>query len=134
MPVVRAIRGATTVEANEKKDILEATRELLKEMIEQNSILKEDIISVIFSVTADLNAAFPAVAARELGWTDIALMCTYEIDVPGSLEKCIRIMMHINTEKSNNELKYIYLQGARKLRPDLFDQSGQTGGQPLGRN
>lgn len=121
--MVRAIRGATTVAANDEGEMLDTTCELLKVMTEQNGIVKEDIISVIFSVTTDLNAAFPAVAARRLGWTDIALMCTYEIDVPGSLQKCIRVLMHINTEKSNNELKYIYLKDARKLRPDLFEQS-----------
>lgn len=121
--MVRAIRGATTVAANDEGEMLDTTCELLKVMTEQNGIVKEDIISVIFSVTTDLNAAFPAVAARRLGWTDIALMCTYEIDVPGSLQNCIRVLMHINTEKSNNELKYIYLKDARKLRPDLFEQS-----------
>lgn len=121
--MVRAIRGAITVEANEENEILDMTYELLQIMTEKNGISKEDIISVIFSVTADLDAAFPAVAARRLGWTEIALMSTYEINVPGSLQKCIRVLMHINTEKSNGELKYIYLKDARKLRPDLFDQS-----------
>lgn len=121
--MVRAIRGATTVEANNAQEILDVTCELLQTMTEQNRLSEEDIISVIFSVTADLDAAFPAVAARQLGWTDIALMSTYEINVPGSLQKCIRVLMHINTEKSNSELKYIYLKEARKLRPDLFDQS-----------
>lgn len=121
--MVRAIRGATTVEANNEHEILDKTGELLQAMTEQNDIKKEDIISVIFSVTADLNAAFPAVAARRLGWTDTAMMCTNEIDVPGSLQKCIRVLMHIHTEKNNNELKYIYLKEARKLRPDLFDKA-----------
>lgn len=121
--MVRAIRGATTVESNNEQEILGRTCELLQSMTEQNGIIKEDIISVIFSVTTDLNAAFPAVAARRLGWTDIALMSTYEIDVPGSLQKCIRVLMHLNTEKSNRELKFIYLKEARKLRPDLFEQN-----------
>lgn len=118
--MVRAIRGATTVEANDGQQILERTCELLISMTEQNMISKEDIISVIFSTTSDLNAVFPAVAARQLGWTDIALMSTNEIDVPGSLKKCIRVLMHFNTEKSNSELKYVYLKEAMKLRPDLF--------------
>ena len=121
--MVRAIRGATTVEVNSEQEILDRTRELLQEMIQQNGISQEDIISVLFSVTADLNAAFPAVAARRLGWTDIALMGTYEMEVPGSLKKCIRVMMHINTEKQNSEMKYIYLNDARKLRPDLIEKS-----------
>jgi len=124
--MVRAIRGATIVIQNDKQEILDATGNLLNSMIEQNKILKEDIISVIFSVTSDLNATFPATAARNLGWTDIALMCTYEIDVPGSLRKCIRVMMYFNTEKNNSELKFIYLKDAKKLRPDLIDNCQET--------
>jgi chorismate mutase len=132
--MVRALRGATTVGSNDKTEILEATGELLQKIVETNGIAKEEIISVIFSVTSGLDAAFPAVAARQMGWNDIALMCTYEMDVPGSLKNCIRIMMHINTEKSNNELKYIYLKDAVKLRPDLFEQNMPTGGLGLGKN
>ncbi|HPU41979.1 MAG TPA: chorismate mutase, partial [Acetivibrio clariflavus] len=75
--------------------------------------------SIIFTVTSDLNATFPAVAARNLGWTSIALMCTNEISVPGSLEKCIRVLMHINTDKRNDEIKHIYLNNAKVLRPDI---------------
>jgi chorismate mutase len=126
--MVNAIRGATTVDENTEQEILEATSELLKAMLEQNGIETEDIISVIFSVTTDLNAAFPAVAARRMGWTETALMCTYEIDVPGSLRKCIRVMMHIRTEKKSRELKFVYLKAARQLRPDLFEENRQTGG------
>ncbi len=117
--MVKAIRGATTVNVNSADEIYTATSELLKEMTEQNGIDKDDIISVIFSVTPDLNAAFPAVAARQMGWTKTAMMCTYEIDVPGSLRKCIRVMMHIETDKSSDELKYVYLREAKSLRPDL---------------
>ena len=120
--MVRAVRGATTVNENDRQEILDRTGELLSLLIEQNSIPKGDIISVIFSVTKDLNAAFPAVAARNLGWTDIALMCTYEMDVPDSLRKCIRVMLHFNTDKSNSELKYIYLHEAKGLRKDLFEK------------
>jgi chorismate mutase len=126
--MVNAIRGATTVDENTEQEILEATSELLRAMLEQNGIETEDIISVIFSVTTDLNAAFPAVAARRMGWTETALMCTYEIDVPGSLRKCIRVMMHIRTEKKSRELKFVYLKAARQLRPDLFEENQQTGG------
>ncbi len=121
--MVAAIRGATTVVTNAEQEILEATAELLVKMTEQNGIAVEDIISVIFSITKDLDAVFPAVAARRLGWTHTAMMCTNEIDVPGSLTKCIRVMMHINTEKKNNDLKYIYLRDARSLRPDLEDKN-----------
>jgi chorismate mutase len=126
--MVKAIRGATTVEENTEQEILDATCELLKKMIEINEIDKDDIISIIFSVTMDLNATFPAVAARRLGWTETALMSTYEIDVPGSLRKCIRVLMHINTEKKNSGLKFVYQRQARLLRPDLLEQNQRIGG------
>lgn len=115
----RAVRGAVTVENNNQEEILNATKELLGKIVEDNNINIDDIASIIFSVTQDLDAVFPAVAARQMGWTDIALMCTNEIYVKGSLEKCIRVMMHINTEKGNRDIKHIYLKGARILRPDL---------------
>lgn len=121
--MIWAIRGATTVAANTEKEILDATAELLEKMAERNGLSENNIISIIFSTTADLDAAFPAVAARRLGWNHTAMMCTNEIDVPGSLRKCIRVMMHINTEKKKEELKYIYLRDARSLRPDLADKS-----------
>lgn len=117
--MVKAIRGAITVEENSEQEILDATGELLREMTEQNGISEADIISIVFSMTTDLNAAFPAVAARKSGWNKTAMMCTYEIDVPGSLKRCIRVMMLINTGKDNNQLKYIYLREAKALRPDL---------------
>jgi len=120
--LVRAVRGAITVEHNTVEDIIEATKVLLTKIVEENRIERNDIISIIFSVTKDLDAVFPAVAARQLGWTDIALMCTNEVDVPGSLGKCIRVLMHINTEKSNKDIKHVYLRDARVLRPDLDKQ------------
>ncbi len=116
---VRAVRGATTVESNTSDEIIRGAKELLSLVIDTNKIEKEDIISIIFTVTHDLNAAFPAAAARQLGYTDIALMCMNEINVPGSPEKCIRIMLHFNSEKPNSEIKNIYLNGAKVLRPDL---------------
>jgi len=119
--LVRAIRGAITVDNNTAEDITEATKVLLEKIIEKNNVPIDDIISIIFSVTKDLDSAFPAVAARKLGWTDVALMCTNEIYVPGSLEKCIRVLMHINTEKSNKDIKHVYLKGAKVLRPDLIN-------------
>lgn len=117
--LVRAIRGATTVDNNIEFEILENTEELLKAISLRNDINQDDIISIIFSLTKDLNAAFPAVAARRMGWTNVALMCTNEVEVPGSLEKCIRVLVHINTEKSNEDIKHVYLKGAKVLRPDL---------------
>lgn len=119
---MRAIRGAITVDVNKKDLIIEGTKELLQKIVEANNICEDDIISIIFSVTNDLDAAFPAAAAREMGWTSIALMCTNEINVPGSLEKCIRVLMHINTDKSNKDIKHIYLKKARTLRPDLQNE------------
>lgn len=117
--MVRALRGATTVEENDAERIIAETGALLQKIVDENNLDIEDIISVIFSVTEDLNAAFPAVAARQLGWTSAALMCTREIDVPGSLKKCIRVLMHINSDKKNSELRHIFLKEARALRPDL---------------
>lgn len=119
MPV-RALRGATTIEKNSREDIMFETKNLLSEIVQANNINKDDIISVIFSTTRDINAAFPAAAAREMGWTDIPLMCTNEMDVPGSLEKCIRVLIHINSDKTNSQLRHIYLKEAKKLRPDLI--------------
>lgn len=117
--MVRAIRGATTVENNDAVEMLRETEKLLVEIIEKNKLKEEDIISIIFTVTNDLNATFPAIAARNLGWTSVALMCTNEIPVPGSLEKCIRVLLHFNTNKRNDEIRHIYLNDAKVLRPDL---------------
>lgn len=117
--MVRAIRGAITVENNDVKEIIDETKELLSQIAQLNSLVEDDIISIIFSVTKELDAAFPAVAARQMGWSSVALMCTNEINVQGSLEKCIRVMLHINTSKSNNEIQHVYLKGAKVLRPDL---------------
>lgn len=117
--MVRAVRGATTINHNTADEIISGTLEVLTEILKENSIDVEDIISVFFTVTRDIDAEFPAVAARKLGMTDIALLCTYEIDVPGSMEKCIRVMLHFNTDKKNSDIRHIYLKEARKLRPDL---------------
>jgi len=116
---VRAIRGATTVEDNDKSQIISETKSLLSDIIIKNNIAKEDVISAIFTLTKDLNATFPAIAARELGWTEISLMCTSEIDVPGSLRNCIRVLLHINTDKSNSEIRHVYLKDAKVLRTDI---------------
>ncbi|GER86127.1 chorismate mutase [Dictyobacter vulcani] len=113
----RGIRGATTVEQNDREEILAATRELLELIITRNALKTEDIASAIFSLTADLDAEFPAVAARGLGWTDTALMCTREIPVPDSLGKCIRVLIHVNTTRSANEIQHVYIKGAVNLRP-----------------
>lgn len=115
MPI-RGIRGATTVANNKKEEIIAATRELLSEIEKKNQLNIGEIASAIFSSTKDLNAEFPAVAARELGWNETPLLCTREIDVPGSLPKCIRILLLVNSDKKQNEVKHIYLREAVNLR------------------
>lgn len=116
---LRGVRGATTIDANNRDEIVLKTTELLNVIVERNNILVDDIASVIFSVTDDINAEFPAVAARRLGWIYTPLMCTREIPIQGSLNLCIRVLMHINSEKRQDEIIHIYLYGAKKLRPDL---------------
>jgi chorismate mutase len=118
---LRGIRGATTVEANTREAILQATTELLSALIDANDIRRDDVASVIFTTTPDLNAEFPALAARHMGWADVALMCGHEMAVPGSLPMCLRILMHVNTAKAQGEIRFVYLQGARALRQDLAD-------------
>ncbi len=117
--LVRGFRGATTVDANTREAILEATAELLDELVRANDIQRDHVASIIFTTTPDLNAEFPAVAARDAGWTDIALMCGHEMNVPGSLPRCVRILMHVNTELAADQVKHVYLREARALRPDL---------------
>jgi len=113
------VRGATTVDANTSEAILKGTRELLALMIRLNEIETEDVASAIFTTTKDLDAEFPALAARQLGWLNVALLCGYELTVPDSLQGCIRILVHWNTEKPADELVHVYVKGARRLRPDL---------------
>jgi chorismate mutase len=114
----RGVRGATTAENNSPEEILKATRQLLALMIRQNGIEPEDVASAFFSTTTDLNAEFPALAARQLGWFDVALMCVNELDVPGSLRRCIRILLHWNTDKPADEIVHVYVKEAARLRPD----------------
>jgi chorismate mutase len=116
---VRGIRGATTAPANTKSDIVARTKEMLETLVRLNDINQEDIASAIFSVTDDLNAEFPAVAARQMGWLYTPLFCTMEIPVQGSLKSCIRVLLHINSEHSQEEMRHVYLHEAEKLRPDL---------------
>ncbi len=114
----RGIRGATTVEANTREEILEGTRVLLQQIIDANDLNVEDVASAVFTTTPDLNAEFPAVAARQLGWHDVALMCGHEMAVPGALPLCIRIMILWNTPKSQTEIVHVYTRGATNLRPE----------------
>ena len=116
MTKVRGIRGATTADCNTKEAIVQATKELLEELIEANDIETDDVASAIFSTTPDLNAEFPAVAARQLGWTYVALMGGHEMAVPDAQARCVRVLILINTDKSPQELRNVYLRGAEKLR------------------
>jgi len=115
---VRGIRGATTAEANTREAILSATAELLRLMIDANQVSIEDVASVIFTTTIDLNADYPALAARALGWHDAALLCAHEMNVPHGLPMCIRILIHWNTPVRADEVRHVYIKGAAHLRPD----------------
>ncbi|NPV92183.1 MAG: chorismate mutase [Firmicutes bacterium] len=118
--MVRAVRGATTVEENSAEAILGATGEMLRRIMEVNRIEVGDLVSVIFSMTEDLNAVFPARAAREMGWNRIPLMCCREIEVPGSLARCIRVLIHFHTSLPPHQLAPVYLREAVRLREDLI--------------
>jgi chorismate mutase len=115
----RGVRGATTIDHNDREEVLTATRQLLALMIRQNDIDPRDVASVLFSTTPDIDAEFPALAARQLGWLDVPLLCGHEMSVPGSLPMCIRVMIHWNTHKPQNEIEHIYVREANRLRPDL---------------
>ncbi len=122
MTAVRGVRGATTVRENSRPEIMDATEELLNEMIAANDIASEDIAAVYFTLTSDLNAEFPAVAARErLNWNLVPLINSIEIDRPGSMRKCVRVMLFLNTDKSQDEIRHIYLREAVVLRADITD-------------
>ena len=122
MTAVRGVRGATTVPENTRDEIMDATEELLNEMIAANDMRSDDIVSVFFTLTKDLNAEFPAVAARErLGWNLVPLINAIEVDRPGSMPKCIRIMLLLNTDKPQQDIRHIYLRDAVVLRADITD-------------
>lgn len=116
--VCRGIRGATTVEANTAEDILEATEEMLRALVALNDLDLDLVASAVFTTTPDLTATFPAIAARDLGWCDVPLLCAHEMAVPGALAKVVRVLLHVNTGRSAAEVRHVYLRGARALRPD----------------
>ncbi|WP_085494012.1 chorismate mutase [Paenibacillus aquistagni] len=121
--LVRGVRGATTVTANDREEILQATTELLHQIVEQNGIEPEFIASIWITVTEDIDAVFPAVAVRSLpGWELVPIMCSVEMPVPGSLPLCVRIMLHVNTTKGQADIQHVYLNEAAKLRPDLVNR------------
>ncbi|MCJ7828285.1 MAG: chorismate mutase [Dehalococcoidia bacterium] len=114
----RGIRGAITVPENKKEAVGAATKELLQKMIKVNEVKISDIACILFTTTSDLNAAFPAAAARELGWTQVPLLCGHEMNVPGSLPSCLRVLVLFNTNKRNEEMVHVYLGGAVTLRDE----------------
>jgi chorismate mutase len=116
---VHAVRGATQVDADDREQILEATAELVTEVMTRNTLTTDDVISVLFTATPDLNAEFPALAARKLGFHDVPLLCASEIDVPHALPRVIRLMAHIETDRPRAEIQHVYLRGAVALRLDI---------------
>lgn len=123
---IRGIRGATTAAANTSEAILEATGELLTALVQQNGVEPDEIAAAIFTCTDDLNAAFPAEAGRALGWTEVPLLTAKEIAVPGSLVRCVRVLILWNTPRAQEEIAHVYLREAERLRPDLA-RSGKRG-------
>jgi chorismate mutase len=119
----RGIRGATTVEHNDREEILAATTELLRLIVLENNLLVEDIACASFTVTDDLDAVFPAQAARQIGWSDVALICMREIPVPNSLGKCIRVLLLVNTTRDASEMQHVYIRGAVSLRPEYESET-----------
>jgi len=119
MTACRGIRGATTVAQNSREEILTATRQLVALMVRRNGIERTDVASAIFTTTPDIDAEFPALAARQLGWLDVPLLCGHEMAVPGGLQKCIRVLVHWNTELPQSEIQHVYVREATRLRPDL---------------
>jgi chorismate mutase len=122
---VRGIRGATSVDVNGAEPIIAATRELLERIVAANGLATEDVVSVIFTATSDLDAAYPARAAREMGWVHVPLLCMQEMAVVGSLPRCIRVLVLWNTDRPAGRIQHVYLRRARALRPDLVE-----GGEP----
>jgi len=118
------IRGAVDVPHNRAEEILGATRDLLERIVIENALRVEDIVSVVFSVTADLDAVAPARAARDLGWTNTPLFCVQEMNVSGGMARCIRVLMHVNGHRSAEEIQHVYLGEARSLRPDWAKGAG----------
>ncbi|MBM3167165.1 MAG: chorismate mutase [Chloroflexi bacterium] len=115
----RGIRGATAVPENSRDAIIAASRELLQQMVDANGVKIDDVACILFTTTPDLNAAFPAAAARELGWLQVPLLCSQEMDVPDGFPHCLRILMLFNTEKRNEDIVHLYLRGTEVLRDDM---------------
>ena len=116
---VRAVRGATQVDRDDRDEVLDATTELLQAVLAKNDLQADDLISVIFTATPDICSEFPAYAARQMGITDVPLLCASEIDVPGAMPRVLRLLAHVETERSRSDVRHVYLRGAAALRTDL---------------
>jgi chorismate mutase len=120
-PAVRGLRGATTVDADTAEQVTERSQELMRRIMERNELVEDDIISAIFTATGDICSIFPATAIREIGFGVVPLLCAAEIAVPGSMPLCIRVLLHVHTTRSKDEIHNVYLHGAQGLRDDLPD-------------
>jgi len=118
---VRALRGATTLDVDEAAHLTERVQALVNQMLDRNDVAKDDLISIVFTATEDIHSMFPATAARAAGLGDVPLICARELDVAGGTPLCVRVLMHLVTERSRTELHHVYLEGARNLRDDLPD-------------
>ena len=116
---LRALRGATTLEADSRDQVIERTAELITAILKRNDVAHEDLVSLIFTATNDIRSEFPAAAARSIGISDVPLLCARELDVEGAVPLCIRVLMHLYSEKTPSELRHVYLEGAKPLRTDL---------------
>ncbi|MBC7375643.1 MAG: chorismate mutase [Frankiales bacterium] len=116
---VRAVRGAIQIDADDRQQILDATTELLTAVLETNAFTADDLISVVFTATPDLKAEFPAYAARQMGIVDVPLLCAGEIDVPGAMPRVLRLLAHVETDRTRAQVRHVYLRGAAALRTDL---------------
>jgi chorismate mutase len=120
-PSVRAVRGATTVDTDASAAITERVVDLLQQILDRNGLVEDDIISILFTATEDITSTFPATAARSMGLGAVPLICARELSITGSVPRCIRVMLHVTTERPRNEIHHVYLEGAQGLRDDLPD-------------
>lgn len=118
-PRIRGLRGATTVDEDTSSQIIDSTAELIEAMMDRNEVAKDDLVTIIFTSTPDLRSEFPAAAARTLGISDVPLLCATELDVVGAIPRVVRILMHLYTSRPADQLRHVYLRGAKPLRTDL---------------
>lgn len=116
---IRAVRGAIQIDQDDRQQVLDATTELLQAVLERNELVPDDLISVVFTTTPDVRSEFPAYAARQMGITDVPLLCATEIDVPGAMPRVLRLLAHVETDRSRSDVRHVYLRGAAALRTDL---------------